>query len=75
MVVVVLDFQESPYYFCNGYTNFHLVQHSFESAVYKTSLAPTSLPAVAFFCLFNNHHSTSCEAISNYGFNLHFPDD
>lgn len=43
--------------------------------MHKGSLFITSLPEIISYTLFDNSHSNSCEVVSHWGFNLHFPND
>ena len=60
-------FEESPYCF-----PYWLHQFTFPPTLHKDSLFSTSLPIVISW-LFNNSHSNRHEVVSQWGFDLHFP--
>ena len=70
MVVLFLILEES--FYC---TPQWLHQFTFPQKVHEGSLFSTSSPTLTFCFLFDKSHSESCEVISHFGFDLHFPDD
>ena len=70
MVVLLVIFKESPYYFPQW-----LYQFTFLPTMYQCSLSLTSLPVFVISSLFNNSYSDTYEVVSLCDFHLHYPDD
>ena len=67
MVVLFLDFKESPYCLLEW-----LYQFTFPPTLQECSLFSTPSPAFIFCRLFHDGHSDQCEVISHCSFDLHF---
>ena len=67
MVVLFLDFKESPYHLPQW-----LYQFTFPPTVQEGSLFSTPSPSFIVCRLFDDGHSDKCEVISPHSFDLHF---
>ena len=67
MVVLFLDFKESPYRLPEW-----LYQFTFPPTLQECSLFSTPSPAFIVCRLFHDGHSDQCEVISHCSFDLHF---